>query len=54
MTDKDEYWSADGETFNYDTLGEMLDCNDLQAGDTVSGITPDPAIWVSADEGSEG
>ena len=49
----DEYWSADGETFNYDTLGELLDCNELSVGDTVyigSGTMPDPAKWVDADD----
>ena len=48
-----EYWSHDGERFSYDTLGELLDCNELQVGDTVytgDGETPDPAGWVDADD----
>ena len=50
----DEYWSRDGQTFNYDNLGELLDCNDdVQEGDVVHvgiGVTPDPAEWVDADD----
>jgi hypothetical protein len=50
----DEYWSRDEEHFSYETLGELLDCNDdLEVGDTVytgNGITPDPAEWVDADD----
>ena len=49
-----ECWSRDEEHFSYETLGELLDCNDdLQVGDTVytgNGVTPDPAEWVDADD----
>jgi hypothetical protein len=48
-----EYWSYDGERFSYDTLGELLDCNELQVGDTVhtgDGVTPDPAEWVDVED----
>lgn len=54
MTDTTgEYWSHDGERFSYDTLGELLDCNELQVGDTVytgDGVRPDPAEWVDDDD----
>lgn len=50
----DERWSRDGQMFNYDTLGELLDSNDdVQEGDIVhvgTANVPDPAEWVDADD----
>ncbi len=50
----DQKWSRDGQTFNYDTLGELLDSNDdVQEGDIVhvgTANVPDPAEWVDADD----
>jgi hypothetical protein len=53
MSDIRECWSTDEETFNYDTLGELLDCNDeLTAGSVVymgHAADHDPTAWFSAD-----
>lgn len=50
----DQRWSRDGESYNYDSLGELLDCNDdTQEGDVVhvgTAVVPDPAQWVDADD----
>lgn len=52
MSDIRECWSTDEETYNYDSLGELLDCNDLVAGDTVymgHAVNHDPTSWFDAD-----
>jgi hypothetical protein len=47
-------WSRNGEDFNYDSLGDLIDSEggDIEAGDTVSfGVAVSPsANFVSADE----
>lgn len=52
MSDIRECWSTDEETYNYDTLGELLSCNELVAGDIVHvghAVPHDPTEWLSAD-----
>lgn len=50
----DECWSLDGEHFQYDSIEDLIDCNDhLGAGDEVyrgEQVYTDPAIWVDADD----
>lgn len=46
-------WSADGETYNYDSLSELLDCNDdIEAGRVVYfGEASRPGTtWIDADD----
>lgn len=53
MSDIRECWSTDEETYSYDTLGELLDCNELVAGDIVyvgHAIDHDPTWWFDADQ----
>lgn len=52
-TSAEECWSLDGEDYRYDTLGELLDCNELSAGDVVhvgERAPHDPADWVDAED----
>lgn len=48
-----EVWSKDDETFNCDSLGDLVRDYDLVAGDTVyTGIAyhPSPSMFVDADD----
>lgn len=54
MSDIRECWSTDEETYNYDSLGELLDCNsELEAGTVVfvgHAVDHDPTSWFDADQ----
>lgn len=57
MTEKKECWSSDEETFNADSLEELIEMGtgmpgDFEVGDMVyagDAVTPDPADYIDAD-----